>query len=679
MLSTDERQAAERILHLLDGHTLALRLAGAYAADAHLPLAAVAAELEATHHIKRTPDRPPRAVSVAFQHSLRQLPPGAQTLFALLAAFATGNVGRSAVLDVAEALEIGDEEHHLESLIHRAFVEISINDRLPITADQERLQLHPLLRGFAETMLRHWPRQQIASAHRAIAQYYADYTNATPDQWLGPDEANMTGALVWAHKHHERELVASLCAGLQYYWRDRGRIPASRRYLPWGMNAAEAISEATNTQDDRLRAVHLALSYGIALKESGELDKAETIFKRNLALRRKMGDRAGEGRALSSLGQITQSQGKLEQAEEYFQEALAISRETQDRQGEGANLTYLGQIAQARGRITEAEKHFQAALDILRKVADRRGEGADLSALARVALERRHFAEAETLAQQSLAIRREMGDVLGEAGVVSLIGQLSLARGNLAEAEQHFLKSLEIRRTIEDRHGEAEDLSQLGRLYLDRGQFDTSAEHFQQSLALFRAVRARAQEGVVLSQLGLVAIERGQLDEAASLLTQSLDLRRDVQDPRGEGVDLALLGRIQLEKRHFQKALMLYERSLAIARTVENERGVGVNLRQLGVIAEQRRRFKQAEAHYRQALAIARNVENRLDVANTCRALGSFLCRVRKQNEEGCALLQESIAAYAKVGAPGEALARQEAARLGCISLPTEHQPTSES
>jgi len=678
MLSTNERQAAERILQLLDGHTLALRLAGAYAADAQLPLATVAAELEATR-VKKTPERPPKAVSVAFQQSLRQLPPFAQTLFALLAAFATSDVGRNAVLEVAEALEISDAERHFESLIHRAFVEISVNTHLPITADQERLQLHPLLRGFAETMLRQWPRQRVATARRAIVQYYADYANATPDQWLGPDEANMTGALEWAHKHHEQELVAALCAGLQYYWRDRGRIPASKRYLPWGINAAEAISEASNTQDDRLRAAHLALSYGIALRESGKLDKAETIFQRNLALRGKMGDREGEGRALSSLGQITQAQGKLDQAEVYFQAALAISREVEDRQGEGANLTYLGQIAQARGRIRDAEVCFKDALAILREVNDRRGEGADLSALARVALERRRFAEAETLAQQSLAIRREMGDVLGEAGVVSLIGQLSLARGKLTEAEQHFLKSLDIRRAIEDRHGEAEDLSQLGRLHLDRGQFDTSADFFQQSLALFRAVRARAQEGVVLSQLGLVAIERGQLDEAESLLTQSLAIRRDVQDPRGEGVDIALLGRIALERGHYQRATTLYEQSLEIARTVQNERGAGVNLRQLGVIAEQRKRFKQAEAYYRQALDIAHKVENGLDIADTCLALGSFLCRVRKQDTAGCALLQESIAAYAKVGTPGEELARQEAARLGCVSLPKEHHPPSES
>lgn len=676
MLSVTEQQAAERILQLLDRHTLALRLAGAYAADTHQTLREVAAELE-TVRVKRTTYRKLGAVSVIFQQSQQRLPPDAQTLFALLAAFKTSDVGRNAVLSVAEALGVNDGQTDLNTLVHRALVETSVNTRLPDNADQERLQLHPLLRGFAEGMLRKWRAPRLAAAYRAIAQYYADYANATPDQGLAPDEANMISALEWAYAQHEQELVAELCAGLQYYWRDRGRIPTSKHYLPWGVDAAEAIANATQEPEDRLRAAHLALSYGTALKESGDLDKAEETFLRNLTLRRRMGDRNGEGRALSALGQLAQAQGKVEQAAEYFQEALAVSQEVHDRQGEGANRTYLGQVAQARGRITEAEEYFKEALDILREVRDPRGESANLSSLARVALAKRDFAEATALAQQSLAIRRAMGDEFGEATVFSLLGQLSLARGDLADAEQYLLHSLDMRRAIEDHMGEAENLAQMGRLYLDRGQFETSENHFRQSLDIFRTVRAHAQEGVVLSQLGLLAIERGQLDEAEQYLKQSLIIRTEVQDPRGEGVDLALLGRINLERRRYKDATALYEKSLAIARKIQNERGAGVNLRQLGAIAEQQKRLNQAEKYYRQALEIARRVENGLDRADTCLALGRFLLRVREQEAEGCALLNESIAAYARVGAPGESLARQEAAHLGCPPQSEPHETTT--
>ncbi|HZC06456.1 MAG TPA: tetratricopeptide repeat protein [Ktedonobacterales bacterium] len=670
MLSTAERQAAERILELLDSHTLALRLAGAYAADTRQTLTAVAAELE-TAPAGGAPDKPSKAVSAAFYQSANDLPVEGLRLFGLLAAFATANVGRNAVLEVGETLAIGQERERLEQLINRAFVETGVNPHLPITADYERVQVHPLLRGFAETMFQTWSEDDRNAAYRAVALYYAEYANATPDRWLGPDEANIVGALQWAHKRGEQESVAALCAGLQYYWRDRGRIPASKSYLPWGIEAAEAIAESIPPESPevrqyRRRAAQLALSYGNALKESGELDTAEGIFQRNLLLRRQLGDRRGEGRALCCLGLVTQAQGKLGEAERYYQDALDISIAEGDRQSEGANLTYLGQVAQARGHISVAEKRLRKALEIFREVGDPHGEGVDLTALARLALEKRDFAEAEALAQQSLAIRRDMEDTLGEGAVLSLQGRIGLARGDLEVAEEFFHRSLEIRHKIEDRVGEADDLTQLGRLYLDRGKYDESERYFQDALGLFRTVHARAQEGVVLSQLGLVAIERGQRSEGKRLLSQSIPIRGEVRDRRGEGVDLALLGRIELERRHYHKAKALYEQSLEIARNVQNERGVGVNLRQLGVIAEKQGRIDEAEVLYRQALDIARNVENGLDIADTCLALGSLLCAKQQTHSAGCPLIHESIRTYARIGAPGEQTARQEAIRWGC-------------
>src|SRR5258708_1655509 len=161
MLSATEQQAAERILQLLDSHTLALRLVGAYAAHTHPLLEEVAAELEVTRleylETEEQMDSASRAVSIAFQQSVRHLLPAAQLLFGLLGAFGTGNIGRNAVVEVAQALAIEDEEAQLDQLVQRAFIEVDINIRLPITADRERVQMQPLLRRFADEMLQQSP------------------------------------------------------------------------------------------------------------------------------------------------------------------------------------------------------------------------------------------------------------------------------------------------------------------------------------------------------------------------------------------------------------------------------------------------------------------------------------------------------------------------------------------
>lgn len=668
MMNSTERAAADRILEALGRHTLALKIAGAYAAEAHRPLDAVATELEAARTRLAPRGSAAWPVQLAFRQSVRQLPPNARRIFALFAAFASPDVGRNAILEVAHALGIDEADRHLEALVRRALVDADLNSRIPVTADRTRLRLHPLLREHSRLMLRHWSDASRQAAHRAIAQYYADYVNATPDSWLAPDERNITGALEWAHEHGEDELVASLCDGMQYFWRDRGRITTSKHYLPWGMQAAEAVAATTENDEHRLRAVHLALNYGIALKVSGDLDTAESIFSRNLELRRQMGDRRGEGIALSNLGQITQLRSKLDEAERHFKDALAINREVHDRQGEGANLSYLGQIAQARGDLDVAERYYQRALVIFKEVQDRRGEGADLSHLAKVAQARYRWEEAETLYLQSLAIRREMEDMRGEGTVLSSLAQLGLARGDLPSARQLLDRSLAIRREVEDRWGEASDLSQFGRLFMDKGLLDESERYFRESRAIYRDLRDRAGEGMVQSQLALIAIERGHHDEAERLLRESLVVRHEVQDLRGEGVDRALLGRIALERGDFARARAYYEQSREIALRVQNRRGEGVDARQLGVIAEHAGHLDRAESLYRQSLEIARSVDNGLDIADALLELGRFLCERRDDREQGCVLLAESRERYATIGAPGARRAADVARRLGCGS-----------
>lgn len=665
MLKPSERAAADRILSVLDGHTLAVKLAGAYASDANRPLEAVGAELEAAR-MGMARESTADAVELAFRQSVKKLPRGARRLFALFAAFATAEFGRNAALDVGRLLNVGNEEAHLEGLIRRALVTPSLNMHIPVTGDRERLYIHPLLRTLAEGMLRSWEDEAQIAAYRAVARYYAHYVNDAPDAALGPDERNIIAALEWTQARGEDELVASICDGMQYFWRDRGRAVTTEHYLPWGVAAATRIADASFEQDHRQRVARLELSYGFALKQSGQLDKAEEIFKRNLSLRRDIGDRRGEGVVLSSLGLLTQSIGRMDEAAEFFTQALAINREVGDRQGEGANLSYLGRLAQARGQLDEAEQLFTLALNRIREERDLHGEGADLAYLAQIAQAKSHWSEAEALLKQSLAIRREMQDRRGEGVVLSSLGQLRLAQGELEQAEQHLRESLAIRREVRDRAGEADDLSQFGRLCLDRGNYDEAERYFRESLSLHRELRDRASQGVVLSQLGLVAVERAEYEQAEQLLQQSLAIRLDVQDPRGESVDLSLLGRIALEQGNYERARTLYEQSLEIAVRVQNRRGEGVDLRQLGVIAEHDGEFDRAEACYRRSEEIARSVNNGLDIADVLLELGRFLCERRNDQSRGCALLAESRDRYDAIGSPGARRVAEVASRLGC-------------
>jgi tetratricopeptide (TPR) repeat protein len=97
-----------------------------------------------------------------------------------------------------------------------------------------------------------------------------------------------------------------------------------------------------------------------------------------LAARREVGDRAGEGTTLHNLGLLADNQGRSEEAARYYEQALVIRREVGDRLGEGTTLSNLGSLARSQGRSEEAARYYQQALGITREVGDRAGEGTTL-------------------------------------------------------------------------------------------------------------------------------------------------------------------------------------------------------------------------------------------------------------------------------------------------------------
>jgi tetratricopeptide (TPR) repeat protein len=336
--------AAQRIVAVLDRHTLAVRLAGAYAADLCLDLEMFA------HSLEQDPlDVPegevPRAVMLAFSQSTVALSPDAQRLFAALAAFATPSFGRSAALALAKGMGLAAPKQSVDLLVLRALVSASIDKNMPLESDRERLRLHPLLRAFASEHLKLWAEKERDVASHTVALYYVTYFNRTTDKGLSVDELNIIGALEWAHSHAQDELVVALCSGMQSFWLYRLRMSASQVFLPWGVGAAKAIAEQTSTRDDRLRAADLALTYGQMLRYTGRVDEAEAELEQNLVIRQEVGDHQGEGEVLSALGQLYQRSGRTALAEQYFLEALAILQERPNRRSEGLVRLRMARIA----------------------------------------------------------------------------------------------------------------------------------------------------------------------------------------------------------------------------------------------------------------------------------------------------------------------------------------------
>ena len=153
-LTGEQRAAAERIIAALGRHTLAVKLAGAYAADMRRDLDALADEME---NPQRAIDLPsgetPHALALVFAESSNALPEATLRLFAGLAAFGAPEFGRRAALALGEGLGLPAPEASVYLLVLRALLRASTDEVMPDESDRERLRIHPLLRAFAANEL----------------------------------------------------------------------------------------------------------------------------------------------------------------------------------------------------------------------------------------------------------------------------------------------------------------------------------------------------------------------------------------------------------------------------------------------------------------------------------------------------------------------------------------------
>jgi tetratricopeptide (TPR) repeat protein len=489
-LTTEQRVAAERIIAALGRHTLAVKLAGAYAADMRRDLGAFADEME---NPQRAIDLPsgetPHALALVFAESANALPEATLRLFAGLAAFGAPEFGRRAALALGEGLGLPAPEASVYLLVLRALLRASTDDVLPDESDRERLRIHPLLRAFAASELSRWPEDERRNASRSIAHYYAGYLRGVPNAALAVDEENVIAALEWAHSANEPDLVAALCDGMGVFWRVRWHTAASLRYLPWGAEAAEAIATRTGQREDRVRAANLTLLYGQALRRVGRVDESERTFQENLTLRRELGDQDGEAWALMQLGYISLRRGDLEAAEPRFTAALDLCRAVGDRMGEGEAQGYLGQIALRRNALDAAETNFQAALAIFGETGDRQNAGWALTRLGRVARFREDYAAAEQRYREALDVQRAIGDHQGEGVTLTALGDLLETQDRADEAEMYYRQGMEMLREAQDAFHTAGAARDLGAFLVERrGQREEGGALLAESARLFASM-----------------------------------------------------------------------------------------------------------------------------------------------------------------------------------------------
>lgn len=149
-------------------------------------------------------------------------------------------------------------------------------------------------------------------------------------------------------------------------------------------------------------------------------------------------------RAWNAAGALDQGVAELDAAEEAYRRAAELFQKNGEEQGAMAARFNMATLAFERGGDQEAFEIFSATLGVLREKGAHRACIKTLLNLAITALHLERLSEAHEFVRESRALCEEDGDTGELAEVLQVSGEVEIALGDLQGARNHFVRSFRI-------------------------------------------------------------------------------------------------------------------------------------------------------------------------------------------------------------------------------------------
>ncbi|HET6230900.1 MAG TPA: CHAT domain-containing tetratricopeptide repeat protein [Longimicrobiaceae bacterium] len=291
-------------------------------------------------------------------------------------------------------------------------------------------------------------------------------------------------------------------------------------------------------------------------------EEAFPQLRKALELRRRPGDRRGEGEVLQMLGDAHRGASGMDSALAYYRRAAALQRAAFDPRGLAWTYRYAGLAFGWLARRDSQAIYARRALSLFREVGDRRGEGMALADIGRFYRTTSMFDSAAVTARQALALLRSVGDRWSEATAIADLGNNFRFTGHPDSAAAYMRLALDRYRETGDLHGQGWMLQSLGYLSMQQGRPDSAILFYRPALELRRRTHARGNEALILDELGVAHSRLGHADSARADYRRALRIFREGGDTWNEYyvlLDLANLGRSGSAAGDARTATVLYD------------------------------------------------------------------------------------------------------------------------
>ena len=227
---------------------------------------------------------------------------------------------------------------------------------------------------------------------------------------------------------------------------------------------------------------------GVICETRGDLVRAEEMHRKSLAINQPLDHQEGIARDSSNLGVIYETRGDLDRAEEMYRKALDINAQLDHQEGIARDRGHLGLVYAARGDLDRAEEEHRKALDINEELGHREGIAANCTNLGMIYQTREDLGNAQKMSLKALAIHEQLSHQQGIAANCGNLAQIFRTRGDLNRAEEWFLKILDIHEQLDHQQGIAADYANLGGIAKDRGDIERAQDLWTRAKDLYSQI-----------------------------------------------------------------------------------------------------------------------------------------------------------------------------------------------
>src|SRR6185312_11581335 len=383
-----------------------------------------------------------------------------------------------------------------------------------------------------------------------------------------------------------------------------------------------------------------------------ESPKAWDLAQEALRIAKASRDRQGEATALNLLGDLCNSnagscRGKdpVNRSIQLQQQALALWRQLGNPAGEGRSLNSLGFIHLGQVELAQAQKELEPARRLLHTAGDTEGEANSLVYMQGVYFNLGDIGKAREYAQQALEVSRNDRRQVAEGGALYNLARIDKLTGDLEKA----LKSFEEALVVYSRNGGRNpqvgaSLQALGSVHFDLGDLDEALEYYRQALVFSLKLKDPKLQARLLNHIGFVLYSRGDRQEALGKYGEALALSTSVKDSDSVtalvqfnlGVAKIDLGQPQEGLAHLQTALKLRQVKGTLGEQAQTLREIGTAYHHLHLSG-------QAVAALSQALKIGEQIGSPVLTAE-CLYRWALLERDEGRLSEALAKIEKTIA-----------------------------------